>query len=93
MIKGKIESIQKDIESYRQAIKDAESALEAAEEELDEAMKSENSEDDPFPDTNTADVEIDLHEIQVQVTIDGIQFPATKYKISATPDSDEEYPF
>ena len=93
MIKGKIESIRKDIEAYKQAIKDAESALEAAEEELDDAMKSENSEDDPFPETNTADVETDLHEIQVQVTIDGVQFPAIKYKISATPDSDEEYPF
>lgn len=93
MIKGKIESIQKDIESYRQAIKDAESALEAAQEELNELRQHEDSETGPFTETNTADVEIDLHEIQVQVTIDGIQFPATKYKISATPDSDEEYPF
>ncbi len=93
MIKGKIESIQKDIESYRQAIKDAESALEAAQEELNGLRQREDSETGTLTETDTENEGVILHEIQIQVTIDGIQFPATKYKIGAKPDSDDEYPF
>ena len=37
----KIEQIERDIETYRQAIQDAKDALEAAEQELDEVLEME----------------------------------------------------
>ena len=93
MIKANIESIRKDIATYRQAMNDMKDALAVAERELDEALSSEYEKFDPLPEPDAVVIKKTVsHAIEVQVTIDGTQLAPMRCRFFEST-ADEECPF
>ena len=93
MNKEKIESIRKDIATYRQAVNDMKDALAVAERELDEALSSEYEKFDPLPEPDAVVKKRTVtHAIEIQLTIDGMQLAPMRYSLLEST-ADDKFPF